>query len=343
MTDFTAGNASFTDGVQFAWDSTSIKLAEECLQKYAYRMVFGWRPIHESVHLRFGGVYAKALETYHKLRAEGIDREEATIEVVSLALYMTWDYETCETCEGEGTGLVTYCTGGQPTQREGECPDCDGRGTYGGAPWLSDHAAKTRENLIRTIIWYLEQFADDSCSTIILSDGSAAVEHSFRLPVDNDLIFSGHLDRLVDYAGKPYIQDQKTTGSTITPRFFQGFNPDSQISGMYPFAGRAIFGLPIKGVMLDGAQIAVGFSRFERGFIFVDDHQLDEWYDDTMVTIERAREATKEQHFPRNRSACHKFGSCEFRNVCSKSPHVREQFLKADFEQRPTWDPLEVR
>jgi len=343
MTDFTAGNASFTDGVQFAWDSTSIKLAEECLQKYAYRMVFGWRPIHESVHLRFGGVYAKALETYHKLRAEGIDREEATIEVVSLALYLTWDWAPCPVCHGKNSRHALVNVSDPSITLP--CENCNGQGHCGtgGHPWVSDHAAKTRENLIRTIIWYLEQFADDSCSTIILSDGSAAVEHSFRLPVDNDLIFSGHLDRLVDYAGKPYIQDQKTTGSTITPRFFQGFNPDSQISGMYPFAGRAIFGLPIKGVMLDGAQIAVGFSRFERGFIFVDDHQLDEWYDDTMVTIERAREATKEQHFPRNRSACHKFGSCEFRDICSRSPHVREQFLKANFERRPTWDPLEIR
>jgi hypothetical protein len=343
MTDFRTANASFADGQQFAWDSTSIKLANECLKKYEYRMILGWRPLHESVHLRFGGVYAKALETYHKLRAEEVDREEAIVRVVSLALYMTWDYETCETCEGEGTGMVMRCEGGQPYESPGDCPDCDGRGTYGGTPWTSDHSAKTRENLIRTIVWYLEQFADDSCSTIILSDGSAAVEHSFRLPVDNGIVLAGHLDRLVDYAGKPYIQDQKTTGSTITARFFAGYNPDDQISGMYPFAGRSIFGLPIKGVMLDGAQIAVGFSRFERGFIFVDDGQLNEWYDDAMYTIERARTATAEGHFPRNRGSCHKFAGCEFREICSKSPHVREQFLKGSFEQRPTWDPLEVR
>lgn len=302
-------------GVQFGWDQTSIKLAEECLKKYQYRMLLGWRPRGISVHLFFGGVYASALEHFHKYRAEGVEHNDALIYVVREALVASWIYEK------DNEGNIIQGTGG---------------------PWISDHNTKTRENLIRTIVWYFENFADDSCKTVILADGRAAVEHSFQLPVDNGIIFSGHLDRLVEYGGKIMIQDQKTTGSTITPRYFENYNPDTQIS-MYSFAGRAIFHLPVKGVMIDAAQIAVGFTRFERGFIFADDASLEEWYDDTMQTIERAVKATKENHFPRNRSSCHKFTGCEFRNVCSKSPHVREQFLKADFEKGKRWDPLESR
>lgn len=299
---FIRSNQSFdANGIQFAFDQTSIKLAEECLQKYKYRMIDGWRPRGTSVHLFFGGAYASALEHFHKYRAQGMEHDEALIEVVREALIATW---------------------------------------IDGAPWVSDHNTKTRENLIRTIVWYFEQFKDDPCQTVILSDGTAAVEHSFRLPVDNDIILCGHLDRLVDYDRKTLIQDQKTTGSTITPRFFDNFNPDDQITGMYPFAGRAVFGLPIKGVMIDGAQIAVGFSRFERGFIFVDDAQLDEWYDEAMFHILRAQEATRNNYFPKNRTSCHKYAGCEFRGACARSPHVREQFLKADFERSETWDPL---
>jgi hypothetical protein len=151
------------------------------------------------------------------------------------------------------------------------------------------------------------------------------------------------LDRLVDYSDKIYIQDQKTTGSTISPRFFSNYQMDSQISGMYPFAGRAIFNLPVKGVMIDGAQIAVGFTRFERGFIFADEASLNEWYDDSMYHIEAARKATTENHFPRNRSSCHKYGGCQFLGICSASPHVRENFLKAEFTRDNTWDPMEAR
>jgi hypothetical protein len=95
--------------------------------------------------------------------------------------------------------------------------------------------------------------------------------------------------------------------------------------------------------MIDAAQIAVGFTRFERGFSFQDDARLNEWYDDAMGFILTAVEATKNNHFPRNRSSCNKYGGCEFREVCSKSPHVREQFLKADFVQAERWDPLSSR
>lgn len=307
---------SFTpEGVQFGWDQTSIGLAEECLKKYQYRMLEGWRPRGISVHLFFGGVYASALEHFHKHRAGGMDHDDALIVVVREALTATWLYEV----------------------------DSDLQPIPGtGAAWQSDHNTKTRENLIRTIVWYFEHFKEDSCKTVILSDGAAAAEHSFQMPVDNGIVFSGHLDRLVEYSNKIYVQDQKTTGSTISAQYFRQFKPNTQ-TGMYSFAGRGIFKLPVKGVMIDGAQIAVGFTRFERGFVFYDNAELDEWYDDAMYVIETAIAATKAGHFPRNRSACHKFAGCEFREVCSKSPHVREQFLKADFEKGQRWDPLEAR
>lgn len=331
-------------GLQFAWDSTSIKLAETCLRKYQYKMIEGWQPERKSVHLLFGGWYATALEHFHKHIASDMDYEDAVLEVVSEALYSTWEYPVCDTCEGEGIGLIMRCEGGQPYQAEGDCPDCSGtgRGHGEGSPWLSDHNTKTRENLIRTIIWYLDQFRDDPTPTVILSNGEAAVEQSFRIDIDEGLILCGHLDRLVTYSGHYYVQDQKTTGTTITPRFFDAFNPDTQMS-LYTFAGRMLFNIPVKGVMIDGAQIAVGFTRFERGFTFRDEASLNEWYDTAMDTITRTRKATEDNYFPMNASSCGNYGGCEFRNICSKSPVVREQFLKGDFVKGKRWDPLETR
>lgn len=292
------------EGIQFAWDQTSLNYAENCLRKYQLVMVEGWRPRSLSPHLIFGGAYASALEHFHKHRAEGMDFDDAMLEVVHEALISTWD-ETA-------------------------------------GPWKSDHNTKTRENLIRTIIWYLDHFADDPCKTVILSDGSAAVEHSFALPVDDGIILTGHLDRLVEYGDKIYIQDQKTTGSTVTPRYFEQYKMENQVF-QYAFAGRAIFKLPIKGLMIDAAQIAVGFSRFERGFIFIDEGQLNEWYDHTMHFIQQAQTATRENYFPMNRSSCNDYGGCPFRDVCSKAPKIRDNFLRAEFEQGKRWDPLETR
>lgn len=310
-------NKSFDEsGAQFAWDSTSLKLAETCLRKYQYKMIFGWQPERKSVHLLFGGWYASSLESYYKYVADGMSQKEALIEVVWEALTETWVFDTDEASE-----IIPNS----------------------GTPWVSDHNTKTRENLIRTIVWYIDQFGeDDSCQTVILSNGQPAVEHSFRLEADNNIILCGHLDRLVEYGGKVYIQDQKTTGSTVTPRYFEAFNPDSQMS-LYTFAGKSIFGLSIKGVMIDAAQIAVGFTRFERGFSFRTEDQLNEWYDHSMYHIEKARQATRDNHFPLNPSSCNNYGGCEFRHICSKAPSVREQFLKGDFVKGERWDPLEVR
>ena len=52
--NLTHANKSFKDGIQHAWDATSLSLAQACLRKYYYKMVEGWRPNTYSDHLRFG-------------------------------------------------------------------------------------------------------------------------------------------------------------------------------------------------------------------------------------------------------------------------------------------------
>lgn len=310
---FPAPKAFNEEGIQFVWDSTSISLAETCLRKYKFKMIDGWQPYERSVHLEFGGLYATALEHYFKHLADGMSVDEALCAIVHEALVSSWNFDV----------------------------DAEGNRS-GGAPMTFDHNTKTRENLIRTIVWYFEEFEGNLMTTYMLSNGRPAVEHSFKLPVDNGLIFSGHLDRLVNYSGGVYVMDQKTTGGAITQYFFDGFSPDIQMS-MYTFAGKAIFDIPVKGVVIDAAQIMVGFTRFARGFAFRTPSQLDEWYDNSMYTIEVAQAATKANHFPMNRASCGNYGGCEFRKICSRSPDVREQFLKADFKLAPRWDPATER
>ena len=302
-------SAAFTNGVQFVWSATTIKMAETCLRYYQYVMVEGWHPKADGPHLRFGGHYARAIEQFHKRTAYGEDRETAIREVVREALIDTWD-------------------------RTEDDP--------GGKPWDSGHNFKTRETLIRSIIWYFEQFAEDKALPVLLGDGTPGVELNVQLDVDDDIIFSAHLDRLADYADNLYVMDQKTTGSTVSQRYFEQYSPDSQMS-LYTFLGKASFGIPVKGVIIDAAQIAVGFTRFERGMTFRTDGQLHEWYDGAMATIKRAQAATRENYFPQNPSACGNYGGCPFRTVCSRDPSARKNFLAGDFILGGGYDPLERR
>lgn len=339
------------NGVQFAWSASWIALAETCLRKYQLAGLEGWTAKDRSVHLKFGGHFATALEHFHKRLALGEDFEDALISVVKEALFDTWNYPTCEKCEGTGNELHDTAkankemawAGGNVTSAHRECSDCDGRGFLleGGEPWVSGHNSKTRENLIRSIVWYIDHFADDSAKVLQTSQGPA-VEQNFVFEVDNGILFAGHLDRIVEYAGEQYVMDQKTTGGTISPRWFEQFKPNTQMS-MYTLAGKMILNSPVKGVIIDGAQIAVGFTRFERGFTFRTEAELEEWYDSAMYHIEAAQRATREQRFPMNTASCGNYGGCEFRHICGRDPSVRDQFLRGDFEKGARLDPLDQR
>lgn len=304
----THANTSFRNGVQYVWDSTSLKMADACPRYYQYKMIDGWHSERTGFHLRFGMHYATALEHYHKHKALGLSTDEALSDVVFEALCDTWDRAE------DGTS----------------------------APWTSGHHLKNRENLIRSIVWYIDQFANEDIKTVILASGLPAVEHSFTLPIDDGLYLAGHLDRLCTFASDNYVMDQKTTGATLGAYYFNQYSPDMQMS-LYTFAGKAIFGIPVKGVIIDAAQIAVGFTRFERGFTFRTEAQLTEWYDNTMELIELTQAQTRENHFPMRLSSCGNYGGCEFRGVCSRSPDVRKNFLAADFKPGWVWDPLQRR
>jgi hypothetical protein len=206
--------------------------------------------------------------------------------------------------------------------------------------WQSEDTRKNRETLIRSIIWYLEEFKDDPCKTVILKDGRPAVELTFQFKLNEEVTLCGHLDRVVEYAGDVYIQDQKSTGATLGSYYFTRYTPDNQMS-LYTVAGQVIWQLPVKGVMIDAAQIAVGFTRFERGFAFRTPEQSEEWLRDAQYHIHRTWEAEKEG-WPMNDASCQKYGGCQYLGICSKSPQVREEFLRTGFEKRPI-NPLEVR
>ena len=300
-------NQSLNGLHQWAWDATSISLAMTCPRKYQLRILEGYSPKNKSVHLRFGGHYATALEHFYKHRAEGATIDEALARVVREALEDTWDAER-------------------------------------GEPYPFEHPAKTRLGLIRAIIWYVDEFADESAAGITtyhLADGKPAVELSFSFEIEDDIVLCGHLDRVVSYADDLYIMDQKTTGSTIGTYFFNSFKPDVQMT-LYTLAGKVILNSPVRGVIIDAAQINMNGVRFGRGFTFRTEEEISEWWRGVRQLIAQTHSYADSGFFPMNTTACGNYGGCEFREVCSNTPRIRQQLLDGNYTKHP-WDPLKRR
>lgn len=164
---------------QLAWDATSLTALKTCPRYYQYNILLGYVTRAENIHLRWGKEYNDALVHYHKFRAMGHGHEDAMLGAVRYALTATWDVDL-------------------------------------GRPWTSDLTHKTRETLIRSIIWYLTQFEEDSLRTDTLPDGTAAVELSFRINLEEvseltseGYMLCGYLDRKVEFNGGEWITDWK--------------------------------------------------------------------------------------------------------------------------------------
>jgi len=318
VADYAGWPSPFDDtGTQYAWDSTSLGLLKTCPRKYQLSMVLNWQPKKRSHHLDFGIYYHSAIERYHKLMidwpelapSEELAHEISVRTVIRQALLDSFGYAP--------------------------------------PPEKND---KTRPNLIRTLVWYFEQYGlNDNCQPVRLANGKPAVELSFRFSIGEDQMLSGHLDEIVQFGPDPeqrYIMDHKTTGSTVTGAsakyFFKGFKPDNQMT-LYSLGATVAFQMPVRGVIIDAAQVAVNFSAFARDMTHRTQAQLDEFLRGVYTYRKMAEFYHRSGFWPMNETACGNYGGCQYREICGKSPQVRESFLRTDFTQDKPWNPLEPR
>jgi len=296
--------------LQTTIDSTSLGEFKTCPRKYYYRVVLGFVPRAASPHLLFGQYVHSALERYDRARANGLSHTDALRAAVLEAMTLSW---------------------------------------HGDRPWWSGHPTKNRLTLIRTVVWYLDRFGeDDSLQTLLLaSSESPAVELSFQFSVQKlavtgePIFFCGHIDKIALFNTEPYIVDRKTTSITLSTSFFSQFSPDNQFS-LYTLAGKIAYETPVRGIICDGIQVAATFSRFERQMIPRSEAQIEEWLSDTFMWLDLMGQMAESNRWPMNDKACHHYGGCPYRPVCSRAPSARQTWLEADYIHS-IWDPTRIR
>lgn len=291
--------------LQTAWDASSLSDFRKCPRYYYYRHIQLWRTKRESDDIIFGTSFHEACEVYDNARARDVPYHAACILAVRSAMEKSFN-------------------------------------------WKTENTAKNRFTLIRSLVWYFEQFKTDPFETAKKPDGSPAVELSFRIelqikdPFGQPYILCGHIDKVVKESDYYQPLDRKSTGTTLSSKYFHRYEPNTQMS-CYALAVRVLFNTPNVRVLVDAAQIAVNFTRFMRGSTGRTTAQLDEWLSDTYFWIKQAEGCAQRGEWPHNDNSCMLYGGCAFRHICSMDPASRQRFLEADFVKGERWNPLRVR
>lgn len=311
--------------IQFAWDSVSLSAALSCPRRYYYQSIKGYVPRNPNyaIALVFGILFHEGLEHYHRARAKGADHNEAVEAAVkhliaqpaTATLPDDSDIEVMKETTDEDDDGVTF----------------------------RNSKLRTRYYLFRAVVWYLDNYENEQFSTVILPSGEPAVEQSFRVPLPIDvagtqLILCGHIDRVVSFNDFYYVVDYKTTKS-LTTQFFAMFNLSHQMTG-YTVGGNVILDKPVQGVWIDGAALQVGGVKFGRAETRRTPSQIGEYFDMLGKVVADVIHYDKTDNWPMNTSACY---FCDFKGICSLPPELRPAYLKAQFEQKPGWNPLANR
>lgn len=305
--------STLVPGFFHTWDSTMLGTLKECGRKFAFQHILGYQPRGLSIHLRFGQLYHAGLERYDHAVAAGLDHDAATL------LMVRWTMENSGAVADDGTWT----------------------------PWDSSDPIKNRYTLIRSLVWQVESNLGSPLQTIILANGKPAVELSFNFEAfeigGEPISLAGHMDKLARQAGtqQVFVVDHKTTKGALNDNFYRSFSPHNQFS-LYTIAGRVVLGEKCDGVMVNAAQIAVGFTRFGQRPIGRSEGVLTEWLSEAQYWIGQAREFALAQHWPGNDKSCSSYGGCPFARVCSVSPTHRKAWLAQDFDKWE-WNPLIAR
>lgn len=308
------------ENFQVIWDSTSLGWLKECPRLYQYQMLLNWSPRSKGIHLMFGQLYAKGVETYAKCRANDFDHRAATREMVR---------------------VVLMAAGSR-----------DEDGVW--HPWNppvdhKDASIKNRYTLIRSLVWNVEHFLNSPFQVMRLANGKAAVELSFEFPAfmlgDEVISLSGHMDSIVEDtsdAKRPrFVSDDKTTKSALNAQYFRQYTPNNQMS-LYQTAGSVILSRPVSGVLVRAAQILVEGTRFVTQQVTRPPQVLEEWMEDTKLWVSRAKDYAQAGYWPQNDRACGNYGGCPFQEVCARIPSHRPAWLRNDFV-KSVWNPAESR
>jgi hypothetical protein len=355
------------EGLQIAWDATSMASLLKCPRYYQYTHLCGWRA--ESIHLDAGKYIASALERFQKARATGTPKEDAILDV------MRWYMEASYEDEALGRWETQWhCTAEKPRKvmvdgkaRYRKCPNALSGVWFPepaphicgecGAPtarerhFIAPSPSKNRLTIALALLEYMDSQASSSRTCIFpynFPNGKPAVELSFSVPfprvapTGEAYTLNGHMDYIAQWGDEHYISDNKTTGKPLNDAFFSSYAPSIQFD-TYDLVGTILWPeLELDGVQVDALQLSASATASGRHTYYKTDEHREEQMRTIQWILECAEKYAADGYWPMNKGSCF---MCPFREICARPPSDREYALEADprFERREPWNPTITR
>lgn len=159
-----------------------------------------------------------------------------------------------------------------------------------------------------------------------------------QLPFDDvPLRYGGRIDQVIEWNGKLWIRDFKTTTMMGRTYAFQ-FDPDHQISG-YVWAVRELSGRDVEGALIETVyNTKTKGPEFHDFLVTRSRNAIEEWQQDMRTELIDMKRNMDASRFPKRTVACDDYGGCQWREVCLKdSWYTRERLLEASTVHEP-WD-----
>lgn len=197
---------------------------------------------------------------------------------------------------------------------------------------------RTRGRALVTIAEYIDWWGQN---TLWWGDEVIFTETPFILEDSMGFRYGGRIDLIVDYHGKPWVVDHKST-SRGGNDWWNQFKISPQMIG-YVWAASLLHGEPVAGVIINRLVVnktkKPAHEQFERRAFYIYPEQVEEW---RRAKIEQYHDIGRQLtngYFPmRTRNCVEKFGTCEYHAICTtRHEEDREKQLTALYEEAP-WD-----
>lgn len=304
---------------------------KSCEKKFKNEYIQHWKPKDQSVHLHAGAAFAKGLEVardaFYTGYAQGIvnlkDTKTGAVSKEWLRVLHP------NVLHNEDSSIALGLAALLESYGAFECPE---------------DSSKSASRMAGAFEFYFANYPlkVGEEDPIILPNGKRGIEFSFAHPLPimhpetgDPILYVGRLDMLMNFAGGIFMEDDKTT-SQLGATWSRQWDLRSQFTG-YAW-GCKQSGIEVDGAVVRGVSILKTKYDTQQAVSYRPQWQIDRWYNETLVWIQRALNAYKHDIYLHNLDhSCAEYGGCAFRQCCSSEDEM--PFLKTMFERRE-WDPV---